>query len=55
MANVDDQKIAFCTSKEEATWLLDLGEFIWISYVLGEPFKNMLQHYSHIEASFVSD
>ncbi|XP_065631192.1 uncharacterized protein LOC136068235 isoform X1 [Quercus suber] len=55
MANVDDQTIAFSTSKEEITWLLELGEFIWISYVPGEPFKNMLQHCSHIEASFVSD
>ena len=55
MANVDDQTIAFCTSKEEVTWLLELGEFIWISYVPGEPFKNILQHCSRIEASFVSD
>ena len=55
VANVNDQTIAFSTSKEEITWLLELGEFIWISYVPGEPFKNMLQHCSHIEASFVSD
>ena len=55
MANVNDQTIAFSTSKEEITWLLELGEFIWISYVPGEPFKNMLQHCSRIEASFVSD
>ena len=55
MANVDDQTITFSTSKEEITWLLELGEFIWISYVPGEPFKNMLQHCSCIEASFVSD
>ena len=55
MANVDDQTIAFSTNKEEITWLLNLGEFIWICYVLGEPFKNMLPHCSHIEASFVSD
>ena len=55
MANVKDQTIAFSTSKEEITWLLELGEFIWISYVPGEPFKNMLQHCSGIEASFVSD
>ena len=55
MANVDDQTIAFSTSKEEITWLLELGEFIWISYVPGEPFKNMFQHCSRIEASFVSD
>ena len=55
MANVDDQTIAFSTNKEEITWLLNLGEFIWICYVPGEPFKNMLQHCSHIEASFVSD
>ena len=38
MANVDDQTIAFSTSKEEIMWLLELGEFIWISYILGEPF-----------------
>ena len=43
------------TSKEEITWLLELGEFIWISYVPGEPSKNILQHCSRIEASFVSD
>ncbi|XP_065622807.1 transcription factor bHLH148-like [Quercus suber] len=55
MTNVDDQTIAFSTSKEEITWLLELGEFIWISYVPGEPFKNMLQHCNHIKASFVSD
>ena len=55
MANVNDQTIAFSTSKEEIMWLLELGEFIWISYVPGEPFKNMLQHCSCIEASFVSD
>ena len=55
MANVDDQTIAFSTNKEEITWLLNLGEFIWICYVPGEPFKNMLPHCSHIEASFVSD
>ncbi|XP_050282592.1 uncharacterized protein LOC126723297 isoform X2 [Quercus robur] len=55
MANVDDQTIAFSTSKEEITWLLKLGEFIWISYVPGEPFKKMLQHCSRIEASFLSD
>ena len=55
MANVDNQKIAFSTNKEEITWLLNLGEFIWICYVPREPFKNMLPHCSHIEASFVSD
>ena len=55
MVNVDDQTIAFSTSKEEITWLLELGEFIWISYIPGEPFKNMLQHCNRIEASFVSD
>ena len=55
MANVDHQTIAFSTSKEEIMWLLELGEFIWISYVPGEPFKNMLQHCSRIKASFVSD
>nr|XP_023925283.1 disease resistance-like protein DSC1 [Quercus suber] len=55
MANVDDQTIAFSTNKEEITWLLNLGEFIWICYVPGEPFKNMLPNCSHIEASFMSD
>ena len=55
MANVDNKKIAFSTNNEEITWLLNLGEFIWICYVPGEPFKNMLPHCSHIEASFVSD
>ena len=55
MANVDNQTIAFSTNKEEITWLLNLGEFIWICYVPGEPFKNILPHCSHIEASFVSD
>ncbi|XP_030963789.1 transcription factor HBI1-like [Quercus lobata] len=55
MANVDNQKIAFSTNKEEITWLLNLGEFIWICYVPGKPFKNMLRHCSHIEASFDSD
>ncbi|XP_030967384.1 uncharacterized protein LOC115987912 isoform X2 [Quercus lobata] len=28
MANIDNQKIAFSTNKEEITWLLNLGEFI---------------------------
>ena len=55
MANVDNQTIAFSTNKEEITWLLNLGEFIWICYIPEEPFKNMLPHCSHIEASFVSD
>ena len=55
MANVNDQTIAFSTSKEEIMWLLELGDFIWISYVPGEPFKNILQHCSRIEASFMSD
>nr|POE69813.1 disease resistance-like protein csa1 [Quercus suber] len=55
MANVDNQPIAFSTNKEEIKWLLNLGEFIWICYVPGEPFKNMLPHCTHIEASFVSD
>ena len=55
MANVDNQTIAFSTNKEEITWLLNLGEFIWICNVPGEPFKNMLQHCSRIKASFVSD
>ena len=55
MANVDDQTIAFCTNKKAAMWLLELGEFISMSYVPGEPFKNMLQHCNRIEASFVSD
>ena len=55
MANVDDQTIAFCTNKKAAMWLLELGEFIWMSYVPVEPFKNMLQHCNRIEASFVSD
>ena len=55
MANVDDQTIAFSTSKEEITWLLEIGEFIWISYILGEPFMNMLQLCSCIKASFMSD
>ena len=55
MANVDNQTIAFSTKKEEIMWLLNLGEFIWICYIPGEPFKNMLPHCSHIEASFVSD
>ena len=55
MANVNDQIIVFFAKKEEVTWLLELGEFIWISYVAREPFKNMLQHYNRIETSFVSD
>ena len=55
MANVDAQTIAFSASKEEIKWLLELGEFIWISYVPREPFKNMLQLCSRIEASFMSD
>ena len=55
MANVDDQTIAFSTNKEEITWLLNLGEFIWICYIPRETFKNMLPHCSYIEASFVSN
>ena len=55
MANVDDQTIAFSTSEEEITWLLEIGEFIWISYILGEPFTIMLQLCSRIKASFMSD
>ena len=55
MANVDDETIACYTSKEEIMWLLNLGEFIWISYIPAALFRNMLHHCSHIEASFVSD
>ena len=56
MANVGDDEIISCyTSREEITWLLNLGEFIWISYLPVEVFKNFLQYCNHIEASFVSD
>ncbi|XP_065634586.1 uncharacterized protein LOC136069716 [Quercus suber] len=55
MANVSDEIISCYTSREEITWLLNLCEFIWISYVPVELFKNLLQYCNHIEASFVSD
>ena len=55
MANVSDEIISCYTSREEITWLLNLCEFSWISYVPVELFKNLLQYCNHIEASFVSD
>jgi hypothetical protein len=54
-AGLNDDVLACRTSRTEIMWLNQLGGFIWISYVPGEPFKNMLRRCSHIEASFVSD
>ncbi|XP_030962619.1 uncharacterized protein LOC115983903 isoform X3 [Quercus lobata] len=55
MANVGDETISCSTTIDEIMWLLNLGEFTWISYVPVELFKNLLQYCNHIEASFVSD
>ena len=56
MANTCDETISFSTSIAEITWVINnLGEFILISYIPGEPFKIMLQHRSNMKASFVSD
>ena len=57
MANEGDETISFSTSIAEITCLINnLGEFISISYIPGEPFKIMLQHRSNnMKASFVSD
>ena len=56
MANAGDETISFSTSIAEITCLINnLGEFISISYIPGEPFKIMLQHRSNMKASFVSD
>jgi hypothetical protein len=53
--DLDDFFGACGTSRAEIVWLISLGRFIWIYYVPGEPFKDMLRQCSHIEASFVSD
>ena len=55
MPNMDDEQISCHTRGEEITWLLNLGEFIWVCYVPGEIIKNLLDHSSHTQASFVSD
>jgi hypothetical protein len=55
VAGVNDEILACQTSKVEIMWLNNLGRFIWISYVPGEPFKNMLRQCSRIEGLFVSD
>ena len=55
MANVDDQIIICSAHIEVGIWLINLREFIWISYIPGEPFKEMLQHSRDIKATFVSD
>ncbi|XP_059454740.1 uncharacterized protein LOC132184959 [Corylus avellana] len=56
VAGMDDELSLSCvTSKAEITWLVNVGEFIWISYVPGESFKNMLRQCSRIEGSFLSD
>ena len=55
MANMDDQIIGCGAHIEAVIWLINLSEFIWISYIPGEPFKEMLQHSSDIKATFVSD
>ena len=55
VAGVDDQILAFRTGKAEIMWLNNIGRFIWISYVPGEPFKYMLRQCNCIEGLFVSD
>lgn len=53
---MNDQILVCHTTKEEIIWLLSLGEFIWVSYVPGKPFKDILHHQcSYIKASFGSD
>ncbi|KAL4600210.1 hypothetical protein ACB092_11G181800 [Castanea dentata] len=54
-ANVFDTIIACDANAEAITWIINLSEFIWISYIPGEPLKEMLQHSSDIKATFVSD
>lgn len=55
VAGLDDEILSCYTSREEIMWLLNLGGFIWISYVPGEPLKRILRQSNHIEASIVSD
>jgi hypothetical protein len=55
VAGVNDEILACQTSKVEIMWLNNLGRFIWISYVPGEPFKNVLRQCGRIECLFVSD
>jgi hypothetical protein len=55
VAGLDDKDFGCGTSRIEIMMLICLGQFIWISYVPGEPFKYMLRQCSSIEASFESD
>lgn len=56
VAGINDQILVCHTTEEEIIWLLSLGEFIWVSYVPGKPFKDILHHQcSYIKASFGSD
>ena len=43
------------TSREEITWLYNLGGFIWITYIPGEASGAAWRQLSHVEASFVSE
>ena len=48
-------KVIHCkTHRGEIIWLHNIGEFIWIYYIICEPINDMLQHRSHIEATFVT-
>ena len=53
---IDDELSLGCSiSKAAISWLLNVGEFIWISYVPGETCKNILRQCNRVESSFVSD
>lgn len=44
-----------CSISMEVEYLYNLGGFIWISYLPGEQFKDVLQLCGDMEVSFVSD
>ena len=54
-AGLDDQILVCRTTDEENNWLLGRYGLIWISYIPGEAFKDMLHQGGCIEASFVSN
>uniref|UniRef100_A0A2N9HBW6 ADP-ribosyl cyclase/cyclic ADP-ribose hydrolase n=1 Tax=Fagus sylvatica TaxID=28930 RepID=A0A2N9HBW6_FAGSY len=54
-AGLDDQILVCRTTDEENEWLLGRYGLIWISYIPGEAFKDMLHQGGCIEASFVSN
>lgn len=54
--DLDDIILAgHCSIPKEVEYLYNLGGFIWISYLPGEQFKDVLQLCGDMEVSFVSD